>query len=131
MPYFSVVGKPRKQKSKKSNKETRELKNSWEKLLVKYGAVPNKRKTFRPLDVNSLGMNKVYSLVKDRLPSKVPSVVTLPKIKPTQKIQYTGEMAIREKLAKQRTFIVAPVANKMGYQLITDLEDIKTMGRKL
>ena len=46
----------------------------------------------------------------------------------------TPEMQEREKaaqaIAEKRKQQVAPVANKMGYQLITDPADFKTMGRK-
>jgi hypothetical protein len=39
------------------------------------------------------------------------------------------ELQAQEEIKRKRQR-VAPIANKMGYQLITDPDDFKTMGRK-
>ena len=44
--------------------------------------------------------------------------------------QYKGELKSREDKARQVKHVVAPIANKMGYGLITNAEHLKTMGRK-
>jgi hypothetical protein len=45
--------------------------------------------------------------------------------------RYHGELALREARARSVRHVVAPIANKMGYGLITNPDDLKTMGRKV
>ncbi len=45
--------------------------------------------------------------------------------------QYEGDLKAREDKARKVKHAVGPIANKMGYGLITDPEHLKTMGRKV
>lgn len=83
--------------------------------------------TVKPL---SSPLASVLAFHEDRIPRQkshvrldVEPLVVYPKL--------NEAMTLREQQARRVKHVVAPVANKMGYQYIHNEEDYKTMGRKI
>lgn len=98
--------------------------------LPKFGAKYGPSKTRKVVDTTSVR-------AKQQLAERLAEARATPSLKSTESKtgpalpeQYSGEMRDREKRARERRHVVAPIANKMGYGLITDAEHLKTMGRK-
>lgn len=129
-------------KTSEQLKKEKELQASWQEVLKSN----QHRSSTPPKNVPSSPMKVSYGTTALMLGPKVfrretpkPKSVlgrgyvpTGPSVgKPT----YTPEMQEREEAAQkaiaEKRKQVAPIANKMGYQLITDPNDFKTMGRKV
>jgi hypothetical protein len=122
---------PRRKKPKYTSaaaaKLDRELKTSWERLLKRHPPL---------VLMNKLPAKPKPSLIipiRDTLVGASRSID--PIAKHERQVVLSPEMQEREKKAQeliaQRKLMVAPLANKMGYQLITNPDDFKTMGRKV
>lgn len=114
MIYTSATFKPRRR-----SKKQKEL------------AVKRQRKKQQFVELKTLPHRPESSTDKYKSKELSPPVST-----PTPK-KYEGEMAERETIAQQeierKKMMVAPIANKMGYQYIGDMPDevVKTLGRKI
>jgi hypothetical protein len=120
--------KRRKFKSAAAAQQARELDASWSALLKKYPSTVTTTTAFKPSVFADSPRRKTRA-------ETLPSVLTDP-IKPivTRKT-LSPEMLEREKLAQKETAKlkqrVAPIANKMGYQYISDGYDLTTIGKKV
>ena len=110
----------------------KQLAADWEALQAKWSpmrAMPSFSQTTVPSYATALAQRRRGTLHT----AKSLSVFT-PQAKAPIAPALTPELQEREKaaqaIAEKRKQQVAPVANKMGYQLITDPADFKTMGRK-
>jgi hypothetical protein len=132
--------KHKPKKKRKPTKAQQQTKQDGEDLLAKWASVPSfasgiygekvPKKT-KAVERRAIPDSLIQEKLKDfrALPSlETAENATTKKSKPV----YTDEdLNKREVKARERTFVTAPVANKMGYQLITDPEHLKTMGRKI
>jgi cell division protein FtsL len=132
---LSVVGAPKKRKKKTTAKD-KQLATDWEALLLRHGSLTKTaRKPRAALSSKDLGMQNVQALHGDRfthdIPSHAPTAQSVQTVSTTVRTEeLSPEMQEREKAARKVRHVVAPVANKMGYQLITNPDDFRTMGRK-
>jgi len=139
MPSIIRTTSPKKKKGA-NTKAKREAKAAFEamkkrhkeapKLGSKYGVAASAKKLKREVDET---VDRKRQMIAERIAEarSVPSLVSTDDATGTPlPEQYEGKMAKREAKARQRKHIVAPIANKMGYGLITDAEHLKTMGKK-
>lgn len=134
MLIFQTLKKKKKTNNTKAKRDAAEAfdalkerhKNAT-KLGDKYGPTKKKGKALTEIERHKL-------LVKERLVEarSIKSLSTAENStgKPLAQTYADEKMQEREKKARSRKFVVAPIANKMGYGLITDAEHLKTMGRK-
>ena len=123
-------------KSAKHAKESRENKVRWALILKDNDVEVFKKRfkqVFKPIQATDAEQKLKFQFSLGRVPERSKQQVKFVEADRTKPV-YTGEMAVREAEAqkeierkKQR---VAPVANKMGYQYISNPDDFKTMGRK-
>lgn len=113
-------------------KKQREAEQAFAELNKRLDALPKFGDKYGPSKAR-----KVVDTAKQQLAERLAEARATPSLKstasktgPTLPERYSGEMKEREERARERRHVVAPIANKMGYGLITDAEHLKTMGRK-
>lgn len=112
-------------------RQARELEASWQAILKKHAPKPVKQP-----QKNEVAISPRSAVIRDT-PTHGTSLHSGVDPKPVAKrvTQYEGEMLERDIKAKERyeqlKKQVAPICNKGGYQLITNQDDFKTMGRKV
>lgn len=127
-------------KTSEQLKRERELASDWQALLKRYqfrASTPPRGVSPPRLDTSS-GSKPLQEPRPQRRVMQVKSIQTVgyiplgpsvgrPTLTPEMEArEQAAQVAIREKQSR-----VAPIANKMGYQYITNEDDFKTMGRKV
>lgn len=142
----STRSKVKGHSSSEAAQKERQLTDDWDDLQAKH-ATKVSTKTWgyelppgasRPTQVNKMPKGMVGRPIRDfgTTASGGPThAVAKEEVKLAPHLRYSGEMLEREKKAQEETErkkkSVAPLANKMGYQYITDPADAKTIGRKV